>query len=126
LGNQIVTTAFKADWRLIPKDEEEQFKSTVKATKENLPPKRVVPAVVPFPPLLRRMLLEEARKMNRPLEEPMLPLTIKRGPFNVPVQEGVEAPLGDAASPENSVNTLLPQSMAGHLILSNRNVKKQN
>ncbi|GAU93029.1 hypothetical protein RvY_05029 [Ramazzottius varieornatus] len=120
LGTQVVSTGFKADWKLVPKDEEASYTSQMKPDAKELPRKRVVPAAVPFPPVLRRLLTDEARKSGKDVTtEPILPLTLLRGPQNYPIQEGVEAPLGAASSPGNPINTILPQSMAGHLLISN-------
>ena len=105
---------------MISKDQEGAYTSLIKPEEKNLPPKRVVPAAVPFPPLLRRLLIDEQQKVGKIVDkEPMLPLTVLRGPRNHPVQEGVEAPLGAASNPENPINTILPQSMTGHLTMSN-------
>ena len=126
MGEMSMNNGYKADWRLIPKVEEEAYKTTYRPGLDTLPPKNIVPAAVPFPPLLKMMIRDEAVKQGRPLEkEPMLPLTILRDIWHTPVQEGVEAPLGAASSPSNpGVNTMLPQSMAGKIYLSNINPKK--
>lgn len=57
------------DWRLVPKHEEQQFKEC-----EPLP--EPPPRHVPYPPLLRAMLLAQQRKAGggSAVEEPALPL----------------------------------------------------
>lgn len=111
-----------ADWRLIPKEDEEGHKTHIKSTVSALPPKQVIPAVAPFPPLLRRFMFDEGRKTGKPLtEEPMLPLILRRGPTNNPIQEGVEVPLSaDFRVPRLVINPMLPQSMAGPLFLASK------
>ena len=56
------------DWRVVPKHEEEEFKKFTPVEKETL-------RYVPYPPLLRAMILAERQKEGKPnTEEPMLDL----------------------------------------------------
>nr|XP_020663488.1 28S ribosomal protein S34, mitochondrial isoform X2 [Pogona vitticeps]XP_020663489.1 28S ribosomal protein S34, mitochondrial isoform X2 [Pogona vitticeps]XP_020663490.1 28S ribosomal protein S34, mitochondrial isoform X2 [Pogona vitticeps] len=56
------------DWRVVPKHEEEEFKKFTPVEKETV-------RYVPYPPLLRAMILAERQKEGKPnTEEPMLDL----------------------------------------------------
>lgn len=56
------------DWRLVPKHQEEEFTRFV-------PVADSAPRFVPYPPLLRAMILAERRKENQPLDkEPAIDL----------------------------------------------------
>lgn len=55
------------DWRLIPKHMEQQFKDFE-------PPPEPPVRYVPYPPLLRAMLLAKKEGSSRATEEPLLPL----------------------------------------------------
>ncbi|XP_068825085.1 small ribosomal subunit protein mS34 isoform X1 [Capricornis sumatraensis] len=72
------------DWRLVPKHEEEAFTSFTPAPEET-------PCPVPYPPLLRAMILAERQKNGDPsTEEPMLSLErIRTDPWDYP--ENLEA-----------------------------------
>uniref|UniRef100_A0A8C6CSM0 Mitochondrial ribosomal protein S34 n=1 Tax=Moschus moschiferus TaxID=68415 RepID=A0A8C6CSM0_MOSMO len=67
------------DWRLVPKHEEEAFTSFTPAPEET-------PRPVPYPPLLRAMILAERQKNGDPsTEEPMLSLErIRSDPWDYP------------------------------------------
>nr|DBA19424.1 TPA: hypothetical protein GDO54_015262 [Pyxicephalus adspersus] len=54
------------DWRLIPKHEEENFKNFVPV------PEPEPVRFLPYPPLLRAIILAELQKEGKPLTEPML------------------------------------------------------
>ncbi|OQV19573.1 hypothetical protein BV898_06347 [Hypsibius exemplaris] len=124
-GDVEVMDGHFADWRLIPKEEEAEYKATYRPGMELLPKRRVVPAAEPFPPLLKLMLRDEAVKEGKPWEkEPMLPLVIHRGVANIPIQEGVEAPIGAAQHPDNPISKMLPQSVAVLLARTNYPKKK--
>lgn len=63
------------DWRLIPKHLEHQFTDFKPLP---APP----PRSVPYPPLLRAMILAQQRKTGAPFEEPTLPLQRERVTMN--------------------------------------------
>ncbi|XP_029041779.1 28S ribosomal protein S34, mitochondrial [Osmia bicornis bicornis] len=64
---QIDSATPKADYVLIPKDEEYRFLNDLQ------PELKIMPATVEFPPLLKEMLRLEARKQNK-TDIPKLPL----------------------------------------------------
>lgn len=69
------------DWRLVPKHEEEAFVAFSPAPEEPLRP-------VPYPPLLRAMILAERQKRgDASTEEPMLSLERTRiAPWDYPAK----------------------------------------
>ncbi|XP_055351385.1 28S ribosomal protein S34, mitochondrial-like [Paramacrobiotus metropolitanus] len=119
LGLQKAQYCDRPDWRLIPKEDEEAYRKYVKPTVADLPPKAVVPATMPLPPLLKMMHIDEKRRSGKPVGELSVPLLIFRDAVRVPIQEGVEVPLGSAEVTTNQrPNSVLPQSIAHRLHLS--------
>lgn len=56
------------DWRMVPKHEEEAFKKFTPAPEETI-------RYLPYPPLLRAMILAQWQKEGKPItEEPMIDL----------------------------------------------------
>nr|CAI5826003.1 unnamed protein product [Callosobruchus analis] len=64
----IESSSYKADYKLIPKDEEEQYcKKSVRATVEH-----ILPRTMEFPPLLKELLIREAEAKGEKIKEPKL------------------------------------------------------
>ncbi|KAK2097300.1 28S ribosomal protein S34, mitochondrial [Saguinus oedipus] len=69
------------DWRLVPKHEEEAFIAFTPAPEDSLP-------AVPYPPLLRAMILAERQKNgDTNAEEPMLNVQGIREPWDYPAKQ---------------------------------------
>ncbi|XP_039285019.1 28S ribosomal protein S34, mitochondrial isoform X1 [Nilaparvata lugens] len=85
---EIEAVSYKPDYRLIPRSEEAKLKAAVAAT----PPRQsIAPAAVPFPPLLRTLILDEMKQKGIELKsEPLLSLTevLKQGRENIAKIEG--------------------------------------
>lgn len=98
---QIDSASPKADYVLIPKDEEYRFLNDVQ------PELKIMPTTAEFPPLLKELLLREAKKENK-TDIPKLPLIYNlKGVKNYrPAEEGetptveVTMDLGTPASPQ--------------------------
>ncbi|KAG8557793.1 hypothetical protein GDO81_016730 [Engystomops pustulosus] len=76
------------DWRIVPRHEEENFK-----TFTPLPEPEPLPCV-PYPPLLRAMMLAQMQKEGKPISEPLLDLQRKRIFSRVKFEEERQAKLG--------------------------------
>ncbi|KAM4697440.1 small ribosomal subunit protein mS34 [Rhinophrynus dorsalis] len=63
-----ITKVMYHDWRVVPRREEENFKSFTPV------PEPEPVRYVPYPPLLRAMILAQWQKEGKPLTEPMLDL----------------------------------------------------
>ena len=75
IGERRIDSGWKADWRLVPKEEEEEFIEMANSLKRQ--PKRVTNEA-PFPPLLEYFYRQQMEEAGTPLtEKPMLKL--KRG-----------------------------------------------
>uniref|UniRef100_A0A1B6D1J7 Uncharacterized protein n=1 Tax=Clastoptera arizonana TaxID=38151 RepID=A0A1B6D1J7_9HEMI len=103
---ELYRTSYKTDYRLIPKDEEEDILARVEAI-----PRRetIVANYTSFPPLLKEFIIEEMKEKGETInEEPKLKLVIRNGRDNVArlAKEGeipnvlCESGLGKPASPE--------------------------
>ncbi|KDR20025.1 28S ribosomal protein S34, mitochondrial [Zootermopsis nevadensis] len=56
---EVCSTSYKADYRLLPKDEEQAYcKTDSQVVLEKV---RILPRTIPFPPLLREMILADRR-----------------------------------------------------------------
>ena len=72
MGEKRIDSGWKADWRLVPKEEEEEFLRMANSVKR--PPKRISKEA-PFPPLLEHFLKQQMEEAGTPLtEKPMLTL----------------------------------------------------
>ncbi|XP_025840474.2 small ribosomal subunit protein mS34 [Vulpes vulpes] len=81
-----VAQAMYHDWRLVPKHEEAAF------TAPASPPPRDAPRRVPYPPLLRAMILAERRKRgDASTAEPMLSLERAGQPWDYPARPRAES-----------------------------------
>ena len=70
-GEVNVTSCYKADWKLVPRADEDKYLNTVKKPL----PQTVVPDSIPFPPLLDHfIMLERQQKAESLQERPMLPV----------------------------------------------------
>lgn len=70
----------KADWRLIPRDEEEKYLNW-----KPVQPfcHKEISRTMPFPPLLREMILREMKLAGKSVDqEPMLPIEIRETVWN--------------------------------------------
>lgn len=63
----ILRTSYKADYRLIPKDQEHEYLRNV-----NVKPEVILPKTIEFPPLLKQFLIDETKNPN-----PQLNLVVK-------------------------------------------------
>lgn len=100
----IMGASYKADYRLIPKDEEAKYLGIKEVEKvEKIFPKRM-----PFPPLMREIILREAKAEGRELkEEPTVEIKYRTGVYNqIKIAKEGETPnvefaidLGKPASP---------------------------
>ncbi|XP_041363830.1 28S ribosomal protein S34, mitochondrial-like [Gigantopelta aegis] len=76
LGEFRIDSGHKADWILIPKDEEESF-CTIDAKHEK---KSDIPQFVQFPPLLKALVQQEMEAQGQDSSKPMkLPINIHKG-----------------------------------------------
>lgn len=100
----IMRASYKADYRLVPKDEEAKYCDIAVVKKEE----RVFPRTTVFPPLMRELILREAKASGAELkEEPKLLLKYQTGVNNhIRIAEEGETPnvefgvgLGTPASP---------------------------
>ena len=77
-------SGFKADWRLVPRHEEEHFLSQEHRVREI----NEIPSHVKFPPLFEHFLMATKKKNNENTSEtPMLPLVIGTSPDNRAILE---------------------------------------
>ena len=73
-GESAIDSAYKADWRLVPKDQEETFLSYKKQER----PRPVIPRYAPLPPLLQYFTELEYKESGRdPSEIPQLKIKIQ-------------------------------------------------
>ncbi|XP_029634107.1 28S ribosomal protein S34, mitochondrial [Octopus sinensis] len=80
-----INACHKADWRLIPKEEEEEF---CKLTATDVRETRTVPLTMEFPPLLKAMILAKKAENGEPLPEDLrLKLTVSKGQFSAEVSQ---------------------------------------
>lgn len=56
---EICSTSYKADYKLIPKSEEEQYCKITSAMQE-----KILPSTIDFPPLLKEFIVEETGNQN--------------------------------------------------------------
>ncbi|KAF5269994.1 hypothetical protein FQR65_LT05793 [Abscondita terminalis] len=61
---------YKADYRLLPKDEVEEYCKCDSPRIHN----KILPKTTTFPPLLRELIVREMKAKGEPIEEPQLPL----------------------------------------------------
>lgn len=75
----IQTTSYKPDYRLIPKDEEEEYCKFTEVKKEE----KIFPRTTVFPPLMRELILREAKASGQEIKaEPQLTLRYATGVNN--------------------------------------------
>ncbi|XP_046399143.1 uncharacterized protein LOC124165700 [Ischnura elegans] len=83
---KIMKTSYKTDYRLIPKDEEEEYVKGVKQEVQSTSTysaKRVVPKEMPIPPLLLELSKAALKGKISPEKIPTtIPLIVKQGPAN--------------------------------------------
>ncbi|XP_014768609.1 28S ribosomal protein S34, mitochondrial [Octopus bimaculoides] len=80
-----IDACHKADWKLIPKEEEEEF---CKLTATDVRETQTVPLSMEFPPLLKAMILAKKTENGESLPEDLrLKLTINKGPFSTEVKQ---------------------------------------
>ena len=73
LGDQIITRPYKADWRLVHREDEDKFVNKVFQKR----PVSVVPEKVRFPPLFEHLMLEEMKRSGQSISKiPMLPIKL--------------------------------------------------
>ena len=76
VGERLIKRCYKADWRLVPRDKEEEF---IKAVVTDRQP-NIVPDNIPFPPLMEYMIKVDAERNGQPLtEKPSLKPQFYRG-----------------------------------------------
>ncbi|XP_003702760.1 mitochondrial ribosomal protein S34 [Megachile rotundata] len=97
---QIDSVSYKPDYMLIPKDEEHRYLNHIQ------PPVKILPRTVEFPPLLKEMLIREAKKKNTTPVLHMPAIYNLKGIKNYKVAEEGETPnvdvvmsLGTPATP---------------------------
>ncbi|XP_076627182.1 mitochondrial ribosomal protein S34 [Colletes latitarsis] len=67
---QIESVSYKADYVLVPKDQEERYLNASSKL-----PEKILPRTTNFPPLLKELLIRQAKQKGEPLtEEPKLPI----------------------------------------------------
>lgn len=94
-GEQVIRSGFKADWRLVPKEDEESFLNRQYEKR----PVNEVPTHINFPPLFEHFLVEGLKKSGQAVSEPpMMPLIIQKGSENRAIQEGETTFLDSSAS----------------------------
>jgi len=76
-GEHLIKSCYKADWRLVPKHEEEAFLSV----KAEVRPKNVVKSVLPFPPLMQHLIKEQQKEQGLD-DMPTLRIAIAKGVMN--------------------------------------------
>ena len=80
MGEIKTGNSYKPDWRLVPRDKEEELLSYISAEPRPTP---IVPDAIKFPPLLEKMIIEEKIRTGEKLSEPpLLPINIRVGEFN--------------------------------------------
>ena len=79
-----IQTAWKADWRLVPKSEEEAFLSAVKDTRKP----NVIPRYVEYPPLMEYLMRQQGEAAGKPVtEKPLLEIRIGKSKNNIAALE---------------------------------------
>lgn len=73
----IYKTSYKADYRLIPKDEEAEYCKIVQEKSENDQPK-IMPHTTDFPPLLKELIVRESKARGVPNEDPKLDIVYSK------------------------------------------------
>ena len=76
-GEHLIKSCYKADWRLVPKHEEEAFLSV----KAEVRPKNVVKSVLPFPPLMQHLIKEQQKEQGLD-DMPTLRIAIAKSAMN--------------------------------------------
>lgn len=66
----IYKTSYKADYRLIPKDEEAEYCKIVQEKSAN--EQKIMPRTTDFPPLLKELIVRESKARGVPNEDPKL------------------------------------------------------
>ncbi|CAH1964074.1 unnamed protein product [Acanthoscelides obtectus] len=67
----IESSSYKADYKLIPRDEEAEYcKKSMQKTESK--PEHILPRTMEFPPLLKELLIREAEAKGEKIEEPKL------------------------------------------------------
>lgn len=97
--------SYKADFQLIPKDEEYKFVSTSETVKQE---ERIFPEYIDFPPLLKRLVLRDKTSRGETVDDIKLKLKINTNRDNrARIAESGEKPnveismgLGKPASPD--------------------------
>ncbi|XP_014243151.1 uncharacterized protein LOC106663092 [Cimex lectularius] len=73
---ELYSSTYKADYRLVPRCEEQALLDRVAACKVE---ERILPKTIQFPPLLEYFLMEEKKSQGQPVVLPQLELKIKPG-----------------------------------------------
>lgn len=82
---RLIKAGNKADWRLVPVEEEEEF---CRLAESDVRPERIIPKFAAFPPLLEVILRQEMmEKGETPPDNMHLPLRIAKSHFSTPVQQ---------------------------------------
>ena len=85
-------SCYKPDWRLVPRDMEQELLNYSPAEER---PRPIVPAAIALPPLLQKMVTEEKKKAGEDVSEPVrIPLRINANPHNRAVLESEARTLG--------------------------------
>lgn len=66
----ILGTSYKADYRLIPKDEEAEYCKFLKPVQND--PEKILPRTTDFPPLLKELIVRANKIKGEPNEDPKL------------------------------------------------------
>ncbi|CAD5113592.1 DgyrCDS2753 [Dimorphilus gyrociliatus] len=78
-GQLKITKGYKADWRLVPRHEEDKFRSYT----GELPAQNVIPTEMNLPPLLEYLEMSSAARKGNPMtERPKIPLIRNYGKNN--------------------------------------------
>ncbi|XP_078600248.1 small ribosomal subunit protein mS34-like [Branchiostoma floridae x Branchiostoma japonicum] len=75
---QILDANSTHGWWIVPSEKEDEFCTIPEDS--TYAEERKVPYEVPVPPLLRAMILAERERKGEDLTEPMMPITVARGP----------------------------------------------
>lgn len=74
----ISNVSYKTDYRLIPKEEENDYCKYIEVKKQE----RIFPRTMSFPPLMREMIIREMKENNEEVvQEPQLEIVYKIGQY---------------------------------------------
>ncbi|XP_067001217.2 small ribosomal subunit protein mS34 [Anabrus simplex] len=103
---EVCSASYKADYRLLHKDEEEAYCRFEPSTDKE---ERILPEAIQFPPLLKEVIMRDLRaKGQSVVEEPLLKVKYKQGRQNIARKAAdgekptvvIQPGLGKPASPE--------------------------